>query len=149
MLYSTLFYYGDTAPPSLAQWFRQYNERQTIEAGIKESKGVFTLKRHLVRSPIGMQLQEQFALFAANFVRWASAWVKDVLRQANRSFTSALDQIKTLTRIISRARARWVCNHHGHTLIFDQDGPFSGTVLSLSGQIAVQLPLPLFNFFNP
>lgn len=149
MLYSTLFYYGDTAPPSLAQWFRQYNERQTIEAGIKEFKGVFTLKRHLVRSPIGMQLQEQFALFAANFVRWASAWAKDVLRQANRSFTSALDQIKTVTRIISRARARWVCNHHGHTLIFDEDGPFSGTVLSLSGQIAVQLPLPLFNFFIP
>ncbi|MCJ7701886.1 MAG: hypothetical protein MUO62_09905 [Anaerolineales bacterium] len=149
MLYSTLFDYGDTPPPGLAQWFHQYNERQTIEAGIKQCKGVFTLKRHLVRSPFGMQLQEQFALFAANFVRWASAWVKDALRQANRSFTAALDQIKTLSRIISRSRARWVCNHHGNTLIFDEHGPFSGTVLSLSGQVAVQLPLLLFNFFSP
>jgi hypothetical protein len=25
-----------------------------------------------VRSPIGMQIQEQLALFAANFVRWAA-----------------------------------------------------------------------------
>jgi len=149
MLYSTLFYYGDIAPPGLAQWFHQYNERQTIEAGIKQCKGVFTLKRHLVRSPFGMQLQEQFALFAANFVRWAAAWIKDLLRNANRSFTSALDQIKTLTRIVSRSRARWVCNHHGHSLIFDNDGPFSGTMLCFSGQIAVQLALPLFNFFSP
>jgi hypothetical protein len=147
--YSTLFYYGDIAPPGLAQWFHQYNERQTIEAGIKQCKGVFTLKRHLVRSPFGMQLQEQFALFAANFVRWAAAWIKDLLRNANRSFLSALDQIKTLTRIVSRSRARWVCNHHGHSLIFDKDGPFSGTMLCLSGQIVVQLALPLFNFFSP
>jgi len=149
MLYSTLFYYGDISPPGLAQWFHQYNERQTIEAGIKQCKGVFTLKRHLVRSPFGMQLQEQFALFAANFVRWAAAWIKNVLHQTNRSFTSALDQIKTLTRIVSRSRARWVCNHHGHSLIFDENGPFSGTVLSLSGQIAIQLPLLLFNFLSP
>src|SRR3990172_9135780 len=82
--HTTLLYYADTPPPALPQWFRRYNARQTLEAGIKEEKGVFTLKRHLARSPIGMQLQEQFALFAANFVRWAAAWVKDALRQANR-----------------------------------------------------------------
>ena len=62
--------FDEAPPPPLAQWFARYNARQTIEAGIKEGKGVFTLKRHLVRSPIGMQLQEQFALFGANFVRW-------------------------------------------------------------------------------
>lgn len=87
--YTTLFYYDETPPPSLPEWFRRYNGRQTIEAGIKEGKGVFTLKRHLVRSPIGMQLQEQFALFGANFVRWAIAWVKDLLREANRTFRLA------------------------------------------------------------
>jgi phosphoglycolate phosphatase-like HAD superfamily hydrolase len=59
--YTTLFYYGDSPPPALPDWFDAYNARQTIEAGIKEEKGVLTLKRHLVRSPIGMQLQEQFA----------------------------------------------------------------------------------------
>jgi hypothetical protein len=144
--YSALLYYDEAPPPPLPQWFARYNGRQTLEAGIKEGKGVFTLKRHLVRSPIGMQLQEQFALFGANFVRWAAAWVKDLLRQPNCSFSAALGQVKTLVRTVSRARARWVRNALGHTLIFDDNGPFAGTVICLSGQVAVQLALPLFNF---
>jgi hypothetical protein len=144
--YTTLFYYDASAPPPLPEWFARYNARQTIEAGIKEAKSVFTLKRHLVHSPIGMQLQEQFALFGANFVRWAAAWVKDMLRQANHNFLVALDQVKTLVHIASRARARWVRNRLGHTLIFDQNGPFAETIICLSGQVAFQLVLPLFNF---
>jgi len=147
--HTTLFYYADTPAPALPQWFRRYNARQTIEAGIKEEKAVFTLKRHLVRSPIGMQLQEQFALFAANFVRWTAAWAKDALRQANRRFETALDQVKTLVRIVSHTPARWVRNSLGNTLIFDPDGPFAHTILCLSGQVAVQLTLPLFNFKTP
>lgn len=144
--YTTLLYYAETPPPPLLDWFKQYNGRQLIEAGIKEQKGVFTLKRHLVRSPIGMQLQEQFALFAANFVRWAAAWVKDLLAQANQNFQTALGQVKTLVRVVSRTRARWVRNALGNTLIFDEAGPFAGTVICLSGLVAVQLPLRLFNF---
>jgi len=143
-LHTVLLYYDEFAPPPLPQWFAQYNGRQTLEAGIKEEKGVFTLKRHLVRSPIGMQLQEQFALFGANFVRWAAAWVKDMLHQVNHRFATALNQVKTLVRVVSRARARWVRNDLGHTLIFDEDGPFAGTVICLSGVIAVQQALPLF-----
>jgi hypothetical protein len=144
--YTTLLYYAETRPPPLLDWFKGYNARQTIEAGIKEEKGVFTLKRHLVRSPIGMQLQEQFALFGANFVRWAAAWVKDLLSQANQNFETALGQVKTLVRIGARARARWVRNAMGNTLIFDETGPFADTVICLSGLVAVQLPLRLFNF---
>jgi hypothetical protein len=146
MRHTTLFYYDEHAPPPLPEWFAGYNARQTIEAGIKETKSVFTLKRHLVRSPIGMQIQEQFALFGANLVRWAAAWVKELLRQANRNFTVALDQVKTLAHIASRARARWVRNRLGHTLIFDDNGPFAGTIIRLSGRVAFQLVLPLFNF---
>jgi hypothetical protein len=146
--HTTLFYYDDIPPPDLPDWFSLYNARQTIEAGIKEGKGVFTLKRHLVRSPIGMKLQEQFALFGANFVRWAAAWVKDLLRQTNQNFSTALDQVKTLVRIVSRTRARWVRNATGSTLIFDDAGPFAGTIICLSGTIAIQLPLPLFNFYS-
>lgn len=144
--HTSLLYYADTPPPALPQWFHRYNARQTIEAGIKEEKGVFTLKRHLVRSPIGMQLQEQFALFAANFVRWAAAWVKDALHQTNHRFETALDQVKTLVRIVAHTPARWVRNSVGSTLIFDPDGPFAKTCLCLSGQVAVQLTLPLFKF---
>ncbi len=144
--YTALLYYDEDPPPPPLEWFAQYNGRQTIEAGIKEGKGVFTLKRHLVRSPIGMQIQEQFALFAANFVRWTAAWVKDMLRQVNHCFVSALDQVKTLVRTVSRARARWVRNDFGHTLVFDERGPFAGTVICLSGLAAVQLALHLFKF---
>jgi hypothetical protein len=144
--YTTLFYYDHFPPPALPDWFKLYNARQTIEAGIKEEKSVFTLKRHLVRSPIGMQLQEQFALFGANFVRWAAAWVKDLLSQANQNFTKALGQVKTLVRVVSRTRARWVRNAVGNTLIFDESSPFAGTIISLSGLVAIQVPLRLFNF---
>ena len=105
-----------------------------------------TLKRHLVRSPIGMQLQEQFALFGANFIRWAAAWVKDLLSQANPYFITALDQVKTLVQIVSHSRARWVRNTLGNTLILDENSPFAGTVICLAGLVAVQLPLRLFNF---
>lgn len=144
--YTALLFYGEDLPPSLPAWFAAYNARQTIEAGIKEEKAVFTLKHHLVRSPYGMQIQEQFALFGANLVRWAAAWVKDLLRQASHSFNSALNQVKTLVRVVSHARARWVRNALGHVLILDDNGPFAGTVLCLSGQVAVQLTLPLFKF---
>jgi hypothetical protein len=144
--YTTLFYYDEAPPPALPAWFAGYNGRQTIEAGIKEEKAVFTLKRHLVRSPIGMQLQEQFALFGANFVRWAAAWVRERLRQANANFVTTLDQVKNLVRIASHSRARWVRNALGHTLIFDEAGPFAGTMIRLAGQVALQLTLPLFNF---
>jgi hypothetical protein len=130
--HTTLFYYDDSPPPDLPDWFSFYNARQIIEAGIKEGKGVFTLKRHLVRSPIGMQLQEQFALFGANFVRWATAWVKDLLHQANQNFTTALGQVKTLVGIVARTRARWICNAAGSVLIFDKAGPFAGTIICLS-----------------
>ncbi|MBI1877283.1 MAG: hypothetical protein HYR94_03460 [Chloroflexi bacterium] len=144
--YTSLVYYDEAPPPALPDWFKQYNARQTLEAGLTEEKGVFTLKRHLVRSPLGMPLQEQFALFGANLVRWAAAWVKDLLSQANQNFKTALEQVKTLVRTVSRTCARWVRNTVGNTLIFDEASPFAGTVIRLSGWVAVQLPLPLFNF---
>ena len=123
--------------------------RQIIEAGIKEEKSVFTLKRHLVRSPIGMQLQEQFALFAANFIRWAAASARSTLRRANRNFERALGQPKSLVRIFSQTRARWVRNALGNMLLLDSNGPFADTILCLSGQVAFQMALPLFKFSPP
>jgi hypothetical protein len=144
-LYTTLFYYGECRPATLPAWFAGYNGRQTIEAGIKEAKGVFTLKRHLVRSPIGMQIQEQLALFAANFVRWAADWLDKQLVQANRYFRQTLTQVKTLVHTAAHASARWVSNAHGETLIFAPNGPFAGTIISLTGRPVFQLVLPLFS----
>jgi hypothetical protein len=144
-LYSTLLYYGDRPPPPvLKDWFSGYNARQTIEAGIKEGKGVFRLRHPLVRSPIGMQLQEQFGLFAANFVRWAAQWAKQLVRQANHALKDALTEVKTLVQDVAHCRARLVHNVLGRVLIFDEHSPYAGAILLLSGQVAFQHVLPFF-----
>jgi hypothetical protein len=105
--YSTLLYYDETPAPLPKAWFSCYNGRQTLEAGIKENKGVFTMRRPLVRSPIGMQLQEAFALFAANFVRWAASWVREQIRAVPPALKQALSEVKTLIKVLARAVPRW------------------------------------------
>jgi hypothetical protein len=145
VLYTTLLYYGNRPPPQvLKDWFSGYNARQTIEAGIKEGKGVFRLRHPLVRSPFGMLLQEQFGLFAANFVRWAAQWVKQLMRQANHALHDALTEVKTLVQDVAHCRARLVHNAVGRVLIFDEHSPYAGVFLLLSGQATFQHVLPFF-----
>lgn len=73
---STLLHFGPEPIASDCQrWFNFYNGRQTIEAGIKESKQIFYLHHFKVRSKAAILLQEAFVLFAANFIRWASVWI--------------------------------------------------------------------------
>ena len=142
--HTTLLYYGERLPPAPAEWFEQYNGRQTMEAGIKENKRVFTMRRPLVRSPLGMQLQEQFALFAANFVRWAAAWAREQLRDVPVALNQALREVKTLVRVVAHSRARLVTTKLGCALVFDAHSPFAGAVLLIYGQVAFQNVLPLF-----
>jgi hypothetical protein len=153
LLYTTLLYYGDRPPPPvLKDWFSGYNARQTIEAGIKEGKGVFRLRHPLVRSPFGMLIQEQFSLFAANFVRWAAQWVQQLVRQANHMLKEALTEVKTLVQDVAHCRARLVHNVLGRVLIFDEHGPYAGALLLLSGQVAFQHVLPFcktLDFLRP
>jgi hypothetical protein len=74
--HSALCHFGsDPVTQDLPDWFTHYNGRQTIEAGIKESKQVFYLHRIKVRSEPAIFLQERMALFAANFIRWAAHWL--------------------------------------------------------------------------
>lgn len=87
--HSTLIAYRDddqTLP--LPAWFDFYNARQLIEAGIKESNVVFKMHPLKMRSPAGIALQEQFALFAANFVRWAAAWLPQHLSHPTPALSS-------------------------------------------------------------
>ena len=116
----------------MADWFKWYNQRQTVEAGIKELKGVFTLKRHLVRSPIGMKLQEQFALFGANFLRWAAAWVKGLQKETSSKFRKTLTQVKNTVRVLAYVPARWIRDQRGERLIIGGNSEFAGTVIYLS-----------------
>ena len=75
-LYAGLLHFGDDEVVAhLPEWFQYYNARQTIEAGNKELRQVFEVHHLKVRSAPALQLQEHLALFAANFVRFASQWL--------------------------------------------------------------------------
>jgi hypothetical protein len=115
-----------------------------MEAGIKEQKGVFTMRRPLVRSRFGLQLQEQFSVFAANFVRWAAEWAREQVVEGPR-LEQALKETKTLVRVVGQTRARLLQGGGGSALVFDAQGPFAGSVLSFGGQVAYQEVLPLFH----
>jgi hypothetical protein len=57
--HSALLHFGiDPVTEHLPAWFKEYNGRQTIEAGIKEGKRVFYLHRIKVRSEPAIYLQE-------------------------------------------------------------------------------------------
>jgi hypothetical protein len=142
--HTTLVYLGDDEPPAEQEWFGRYNGRQTVEAGIKENKGVFTMRRPLVRSPIGMQLQEAFALFSANFVRWAAAWVRENMQDVPGALAKALGEVKTLVKVVAHSRARVVVSEAGCCLVFDAHSAFAGAVLVVRGRPVYQTVLPLF-----
>jgi hypothetical protein len=142
--YTTLLWYDEAPPPAPKEWFVRYNGRQTLEAGIKENKAVFTMRRPLVRSPIGMQVQEAFALFAANFVRWAACWVREQIRDVPSALKTALSEVKTLVRVLAHSRAQVVESEMGTALVFDAQSPFAGAVLVIRGAPVYQTVLPLF-----
>ncbi len=143
--WTALLYYDEEPPPeSLALWFHLYNGRQIMEAGIKEQKGVFTMRRPLVRSRIGLQLQEQFSVFAANFVRWAGQWAREQVVVEGARLQQALRETKTVVRVVGQTRAWLIERGGGSALVFDAAGPFAGAVLIFAGQVAYQEVLPLF-----
>jgi len=74
--YSGLLHFGtEEVTADLPGWFHYYNARQTIEAGNKELRQVFEVHYFKVRSAVALQLQEHFALFATNFVRFVAHWL--------------------------------------------------------------------------
>ncbi len=106
--HAVLLHYGDTQVlEDLVAWFDFYNGRQDIEAGIKEGKNVFQMHHLKVRSPVGLEIQEQFAAFAANFVRWAAVWLHEMDPIAPAPFDRAKTNVKELVRIAANTSA-WV-----------------------------------------
>ena len=99
-LYSGLLHFGQhEVVTHLPEWFHYYNARQTIEAGNKELRQVFEVHHLKVRSAPALQLQEHFALFAANFVRFAAHWLAAQCPQVpdgwkNSSQPSVKQQVK-------------------------------------------------------
>jgi hypothetical protein len=140
--HSALIAYRDDAQSlSLLAWFDFYTARQTIEAGIKESNVVFKMHPFKVRSPGGIALQEQFSLFAANFVRWAAVWLCQRVSHSTPRFDDALLRVKAMVRVAANTSAWLIGEGEGLLLKFDETGAYPGVELRLAGTWRVRPPL--------
>lgn len=136
--HSVLIHFGDEdVVTDLDSWFHQYNRRQTIEAGIKEGKNVFQMHHLKVRSPAALLLQEHFACFSANFVRFAGLWL---IQQPILPPHFDTSSVKKMVQVCAHTSA-WV-EHHGESwlLTFTQQSRFAGYSMKF-GSGAIQLPL--------
>jgi hypothetical protein len=137
---SVLLHYGhEDVLTDLDAWFHAYNRRQTIEAGIKEGKAVFQMHHLKVRSAPALRLQEHFAAFAANFVRFAAHWLAGTHPQPAAIKTQS---VKHLVQIGAHTSA-WVLRQEDVWLLtFTEQSFYAGSSLRL-GSGPIQLPLPL------
>jgi hypothetical protein len=144
--YCAMLHFGNTpVSHDLPQWFCFYAGRQTVEAGIKESKQVFFLHRLKVRSQPAISLQENFVVFAANFIRWANLWLET--RSTNQSLPVGHLGIKELVRVAAHTSAEVDWNLDSQLLRFSDQSVFSGKLLFLP-ELAYQLPLPFAKSFD-
>jgi len=139
--HSALIAYRDDGQSlTLPAWFDFYNARQIIEAGIKETNVVFKMHPLKMRSPGGIALQEQFSLFAANFVRWATEWLRQRVSHSTPRFDDALTRVKAMVRVAANTSA-WVLGEDENLLLkFDETGAYPGVELRLTGAWRVRSP---------
>lgn len=132
--HSALLHFG-TQPVTeqLPGWFEQYNGRQTIEAGIKESKQVFYLHHLKVRSEPAIYLQEVFVLFAANFIRWATHWLEGHAQPAENALPVRKLGVKRQVRVAAHVSAQIIQDSGGKLLKFSEQSAFAGQLLRVAG----------------
>jgi hypothetical protein len=139
--HSALFHFGtDAVTQNLSDWFQQYNHRQIIEAGIKESKQVFYLHRLKVRSEPAIYLQESFVLFAANFIRWAAQWLADQAQPAENALNVGKLGIKRQVQVAAHVSAQVIHTSDGKLLKFSEHSAFAGQVLKIANSDASPAP---------
>lgn len=129
--HSALAHFGDTpVTADLPAWFNHYNARQTIEAGIKETKQVFHLHRLKVRSEPAIYLQEAMTIFAANFIRWATAWIEQQHTLPNENTLSLGKMgIKKQVQVAANTSATVIHTSGGMLLKFSPASAFAGEQL--------------------
>ena len=130
--------------PDLAAWFKAYNGRGSIEAGIKQAKTVFHVQHLFSRSLIGMQIQVALTLFAANFIQWANAWLAERIVEPSPRLLKMLGQIKRLVRELANSPGTVERSSGQVQVRFGASSGLAGTVIRLRGAPAVQLALPFF-----
>ena len=146
--HSALCHFGkDPVTDDLPAWFEHYNARQIIEAGIKEGKQVFCLHRIKVRSEPAIFLQERMALFAANFIRWATCWLAEQTQPPDQTLDVRKLGVKRQVQVGAHASAQVIRNSNGMFLRFSEHSAFSGMVLALPGA-AFSNEKPPASFFD-
>lgn len=131
--HSALFHFGvDPVTEDLPGWFKRYNGRQTIEAGIKETKQVFFLHHIKVRSEPAIFLQECFVLFAANFIRWATHWLAQQAVPAKNTIDVRKLGTKRQVKVAAHVSAQVIQNDEGKLLKFSQQSAFAGKILKIA-----------------
>jgi hypothetical protein len=128
----------------LPAWFGKYNARQTIEAGIKETKQVFYLNRLKVRSEPAIYLQEAMTIFAANFIRWATVWIDQHAKQDESTLSLGKMGIKKQVQVAAHTSAKVIHNSGGLLLKFSPVSAFAGKQLFFPAQTRV----PHRNYFS-
>ena len=144
--YATLVHYGpQPVTHDLVAWFDFYNGRQTIEAGVKEGKHVFEMHHLKVRSAAGLAIQEEFAVLAANLVRWAAEWLDEQPYQLPKPLDRARASVKQMVRVMANTSAVVFWQSEGSVLLkFDDLSPYPGAELWIGQGLVLQPPLPLF-----
>jgi hypothetical protein len=132
--HSALLHFGnDPVTENLPEWFRHYNGRQTIEAGIKEGKRVFYLHRIKVRSEPAIYLQECVVIFAANFIRWATHWLSNQAEPGANNLDVSKMGVKRQVQVGAHVSAQVVQDSRGKLLKFSEHSVFAGKALKLRG----------------
>lgn len=128
--HSALAHFGSTMVTNdLLAWFAKYNARQTIEAGIKETKQVFYLHCLKVRSEPAIYLQEAMTIFAANFIRWATVWIDQHAKQDENTLSLGKMGVKKQVQVAAHTSAKVIRNSEGLLLRFSPVSAFAGKQL--------------------
>ncbi len=133
--------------PDLAAWFRQYNERGTIEAGIKQTKTVFHVQHPMSRRAVGMGVQIALTLFAANFVGWAEEWLRWHLLGPAEGAGAVLGGVKQLVRVLANSPAHLEECADQVVVSLDAASSWSGLVIAVGEAPAVQLAFAPYEAF--
>jgi len=142
--FSALLHFGKRdVTADLPAWFHDYNARQLIEAGNKEGRQVFEVHHLKVRSRPALRLQEHFALFAANFVRFASQWLAEQCPQVPDGWKNCVQpRVKEQVKVGAHAPALIEWFGQDCLVRFGDRCVFAGRSFIIRRQFAIQLTLP-------
>jgi hypothetical protein len=143
LAFSGLLHFGSTSVTvNLPAWFHDYNARQTIEAGNKETRQVFQAHHIKVRSLPAMRLQEHFALFCANFVRFAAHWLAEQCPQVPDGWqVSQSPKVKEQVKVGAHSPAYIQWYGKDCLVRFKERSVFVGRSFFVKRQVAIQLTL--------